>query len=318
MKKIILSLIGATFLILSMPGFSLAAPILKMEELKIQIMPEYANHPNDKVKDHPSLLVGYHGSLINNTDKPKKGQIEIPLPMNDDEFRIGFVADYNRDFTQMNEIEYKIDEKNSMITWETSEDIQPQEAYKFVIEYYTGQIKAGGETKTLSFQFKSFADIRLVSVVFLEPLKTENFKLNPQADSHQENPYGMNMFLYQIQGMKPNEVKEFQLQYQRAESKTTMEIMEEMAGNPTHGEGAVKKNETIPIWVIISTVGGFSVISALLIVFFLNKKKMMIHRTEPEKPSAFKAKKSRLRAMLLEGSISEQEYSELLKKLGGK
>ncbi|QED49035.1 hypothetical protein [Cytobacillus dafuensis] len=322
MKKIILSWIWIAFLVLSFPRNFFAEtqnPILKLEELNIQVMPEYALHPKDKEKSTPSLLIGYHGTLKNTTENPQKGQIEIPLPVNEKNFRIGFVADYNRDLSEMNEIDYKIDKKAGIISWETSEDIQPQEAYKFVIEYYSDQIKTDEDKKSLSYHFKSFTDIGLVSVIFLEPLKTENFTLTPAADSHQENGYGMNMFLYQYQGMKLNEEKEFKLEYNRSEAKTTIELMEEMAGNSPHGEGAVKKNETLPIGVTISVVGGISILSAILLVIFFKKrkKKPNVKKNETNKVNEFELKKSRLRTMLLEGSITEEEYKELLKKIGG-
>ncbi|MFE8698187.1 hypothetical protein ACFYKT_17840 [Cytobacillus sp. FJAT-53684] len=322
MKKLILSWIGILVLFLNLPGYSHAEdqmPILKMEELKVQVMPEYANHPKEKEKKDPSLLIGYHGTLVNQTESPVKGQIEIPLPMNEGDFRIGFVADYNRDLTELNEIEYKMDQKNNTISWETSEDIQPNEPYKFVVEYYTNQLNVNKETKTLDYQFKSFSDIGLVSIVFLEPLKADSFQLTPPADSHQENGYGMNMFLYQIQGMKPDEVKAFQLEYKRAETKTTMEIMEEMTGNPAHAEKAMKTNETLPIWIVIPVVGGVSAIAAFLLIFFLKRKNKVkpSHNKGPEKTKDHDHKKARLRTMLIEGSISEHEYNELLKKLGG-
>lgn len=323
MKKSILTWIGMMILLFSLPDYTNAenqAAILKMEELKVQVMPEYANHPKDKEKSQPSLLIGYHGTLINPTDRPVKGEIEIPLPMGEDEFRIGFVADYNRDLTELNEIEYEMDKKNRTISWETSEDIQPNEPYKFVIEYYTNQLVVNSETKKLSYQFKSFADIGLVSVVFLEPLKSESFQLTPSADSHQENGYGMNMFLYQIQGMKPDVTKEIQLEYKRKETKTTMEIMEEMTGNPEHAEKAIQKNETLPIWLILTVVGGVSAFAAILLIFFMKRKKgaQPIRNKQSVKTQQDDiTKKSRLRAMLLEGSISQQEYDELLKKLGG-
>lgn len=324
MKKSILTWIGIAFLILSTPGLSYAenkTPVLKLEELNIQVMPEYAKHPKDTDNDNPPLLIGYHGTLMNTSDVAQKGQIEIPLPMNDEKFRIGFVADYSQDLKELNEIEYKLDKNTNTISWETTKNIQPNESYKFVVEYYTEQIKAKKDSKTLTYQFKSFADIGLASVVFLEPLKSSNFKLTPEADSHQENGYGMNMFLYQYQGLKPNEVKEFKLEYKRSEERTTMELMEEMAGSAAHGgEAAVKKNETLPTWVIIAAVGGFSVLAAVLIVFLLKRKKKtsaVSSKKGTEKTKDLEAKKARLRAMLLEGSISEEEYNELSKKLGG-
>ena len=323
MKKIIFSWIGAVILLLIIPEFSYAeteTPVLKLEELNIQIMPEYANHLEEKATDYPPLLIGYHGTLMNPTDKPQKGKIAIPLPMKESKFRIGFIAEYNRDLSELTDVEYEIDEKTSTILWETKEEIQPNESYKFVIEYYTGQIKADKDTKKLTYQFKSFSDIGLVSIVFLEPLKTEDFKLTPNADSYQENGYGMNLFLYQYQGMKLDETKEIKLEYKRSDARTTMEIMEEMAGNAAHGEAVVKDNDTISIGIVIAVVGGVSVIAAVIMIMLLKKRKKQAPnacKNESEKTSTIEIKRSRLRAMLLEGSITEEEYSELIKKFGG-
>jgi hypothetical protein len=55
------------------PSFAESKSILSMEELSIQVMPEFAYHPNDKVKDHPPLLIGYQGSMVNNSNQPQKG-----------------------------------------------------------------------------------------------------------------------------------------------------------------------------------------------------------------------------------------------------
>jgi hypothetical protein len=114
--------------------------ILKMEELSIKVMPEFAYHPNDVTKEHPPLLIGYQGTMRNQSAQPQKGQIEIPLPMTDKNFRIGYVADYSSDLSKVYEIEYILDQEKETISWTTSEDIQPNDVYKFVIEFYTDTI----------------------------------------------------------------------------------------------------------------------------------------------------------------------------------
>ncbi len=295
------------------------SPMFAMEELAIQVMPEYSNHPEDKDAKQPPLLIGYHGTLMNKSDQPQQGMIEIPLPMDAKNFRIGYVANYNRDQTQMNEIEYEVNKELGTISWVTTEQVQPGELYKFVIEFYTDQIKGKKNEKTLSYSFKSFADIGLVRILFLEPLKSENFRLTPAAESHQENGYGMNMFMYQIQGMKQNDQKEIQLGYQRSETKTTIDIMNEM-GNKTPAKGAEKKNETLSMGVIVGGISGLTALFAIALLFFLKKKSQLAvasaTQIEVDVDSAqYQAKKKRLRGMLIEGSISEDEYNELLKKL---
>jgi len=117
-------------------SFAETENILSMEELSIHVMPEYAYHPNDQKKEHAPLLIGYQGSMVNNSDQPQKGQIEIPLPIEEKNFRVGYVADYSSDLQKTYEIEYVIDREKGTISWTTSEEIAPKERYKFVIEFY--------------------------------------------------------------------------------------------------------------------------------------------------------------------------------------
>lgn len=167
--------IALGFLLLWKPLFPLAAEeelnVLTMEELSIKVMPEFTYHPNDDKKDHPPLLIGYQGTMRNQSEQPQKGQIEIPLPMGDKNFRIGYAADYSSDLTKVYEIEYIMDPNKGTISWTTSEEIKPNDVYKFVIEFFTDTISVEKKKKTLSYQFKSFTDIGLFNVSFIEPPK---------------------------------------------------------------------------------------------------------------------------------------------------
>lgn len=290
---------------------------LQMEELTIQVMPEFAYHPEDTEKNKPPLLVGYHGALINNSEQPQRGQIEIPLPMEEENFRIGFVADYSSDLTEMNEIEYELDQKKGTITWTTTEDIQPQELYRFVIEYYTNSIHEGEKTNTLEYSFKSYADIGMLNLIFVEPLNTESMKLEPEAESHQKNSYNMNMFMYMSNGVKPGEEKNIKLKYERAEEKTTEEVMNDMVGGTSKHGTTATNNEKIPVWMVVTVIGGVSIVIAAVLLVFLRKRSKKSNEKGMRNESALNIKKAKLRALLVDGTITEQEYTELLKKVGG-
>ncbi|MCM3587957.1 hypothetical protein M3182_19715 [Mesobacillus maritimus] len=290
---------------------------LQMEELTIQVMPEFAYHPEDTGKNKLPLLVGYHGALINNSEQPQRGQIEIPLPMEEENFRIGFVADYSSDLTEMNEIEYELDQKKGTITWTTTEDIQPQELYRFVIEYYTNSIHEGEKTNTLEYSFKSYTDIGMLNLIFVEPLNTESMKLEPEAESHQKNSYNMNMFMYMSNGVKPGEEKNIKLEYDRAEERTTEEVMNDMVGGTSNHGVTATNNEKIPVWMIVTVIGGVSIVIAAVLLVFLRKRSKKSNEKGIRKESALNIKKAKLRALLVDGTITEQEYIELLKKVGG-
>lgn len=287
--------------------------ILEMEELSIQVMPEFANHPNDKETKQPPLLIGYQGSLINKSANAQKGKIEIPLPVNGKNFRIGFVADYSSDLSQMYEINYELDMKKGTIAWETSREIEPNEQYKFVIEFYTDAIKTKGSEKKLDYSFDSFADITLVNLTVLEPMNAENVILEPAAtEAPHENPYGLKMHTYQIKGMKAGETKNFALSYDRKETRTTNELLE-AAGEKTAPPKAAK-TEKVPLGLTVAGISAASLLACGLLILFLKKRQTQT-ATASFEPASGGAKKAQLRKMLMDGTISEAEYNELHKKL---
>jgi len=304
-------------LALMMPSTALAqekeGSLLKLEELNVQVMPEFANHPNDKKSEQPPLLIGYQGSLINKSPNAQTGKIEIPLPVTEKNFRIGFAADYSSDLSQMYEIEYELDLKKGTISWETSRQIEPNDQYKFVIEFYTDAIKAENEMKTLDYTFKSFADISLVNVTVLEPMKSSNVKLSPPAtEAPHENPYGLKMHTYQIKGMKAGEKKSFSLAYDRKETKTTNELMEEAGGQSVPAKAA--KTEKTPLGLTIAGVSAASLLAAGMMILFLKRRQRQTIEPAAAESGIGVEKRTKLRKMLVDGSITESEYNELLKK----
>ena len=242
--------------------------ILKMQELSIKIMPEFTYHPNDVSKEHPPLLIGYQGSMLNQSEQPQKGQIELPLPMGDKNFRIGYVADYSSDLSNVYEIEYTVDQEKGTISWITSEEIQPNDIYKFVVEFYTDTIKVEKEKKSVAFQFKSFTDVGLFNVSFIQPLRAKNIELDPAPEEKKTHADEEGVYSYNFQGLKVGEEKSFELSYDRAESKTTIELTEKQEQQPVE----TKKGSSI---LSIAAVSGVGLLFAggLTLVLKRNRKK---------------------------------------------
>jgi hypothetical protein len=302
--------------VLPLNSFASDSP-LKMEELAIQVMPEYSYHPKDTKKNHPPLLIGYQGTFINTSNEAQKGMLKIPIPTNLKDIQIGFVADYSSDLSEMYEIEYDFDKKEGTITWKTTNDIQPGDLYKFVIEFYSNEITENANSKSFEYTFKSFSDIGLVNITFLEPLKTESTVLNPAPETHQENPYGMNMFMYQVQGMKKGDEKSFQLTYKRSSSKTTVELMNQIDPNQEEKPVEPKKVESTELFKVVAGVGAFCLISALLLILFLKNKKRVHPKpmVEESDHSTLADEKTLLRNKLIQGEISKEEYDSQIKKI---
>jgi hypothetical protein len=243
--------------------------ILRMEELSIRVMPEFAYHPNDEKKDHPPLLIGYQGTMRNQSEQPQKGQIEIPLPVEDKNFRIGYVADYSSDLSKVYEIEYILDQEKGTISWTTSEEIQPKDVYKFVVEFYTDTIMVEKEKKSLSYQFKSFTDIGLFNVSFIEPLEAEKVVLDPAPEEKNTHGDEKGVHSYFFQGLKSGEEKSYTLTYERADTKPTVEMMEKQEQQPID----IEENKKGPAILSITAVSGIGLIAAGAFVFFMKRKR---------------------------------------------
>jgi hypothetical protein len=235
--------------------------ILTFEELSIKIMPEFAYHPKDKKKDHPPLLIGYQGTMLNNTDQPQQGQIEIPLPMDEKNFRIGYVADYSSDLSKVYEIEYIINEELGTISWTTSEEIQPKEVYKFVVEYYTDNLTVTKDKKSLDYKFQSFADISLFNVSFIQPLMAENIVLDPAPEKKETHADEEGIFSYNYQGLKAGDSKSFSLNYERSESKPTVEFVDDKPAQSKEEKKGLNMLEIAAFSVIgLIMIGGMTLL----------------------------------------------------------
>jgi hypothetical protein len=246
--------------------------ILLMEELSIKVMPEFAYHPNDVKKEDPPLLIGYQGTMRNKSEQPQKGQIEIPLPVDDKNFRIGYVADYSSDLSKVYEIEYILDQEKGTISWTTSEEIQPNDVYKFVIEFYIDTISVEKEKKTVSYQFKSFTDVGLFNVTFVEPLKAKKVVLDPVIEKKSTHADEEGVHSYFFQGLKAGEEKSFTFSYEREETIPTFELMEKQEQQPLD----TLDSEKSPAIFSIAAVGGIGLIAAGAFAFFMKRKRVKI------------------------------------------
>lgn len=273
MKKLLLNInIILCFLLLINPSITAGEEIqdiLTMEELSIKVMPEFAYHPNDEKKEHPPLLIGYQGTMRNLSDQPQKGQIELPLPMKEKNFRIGYVADYSSDLSKVYEIEYIIDQENETISWTTSEEIQPNDVYKFVVEFYTDTIRMEKEKKSLSYQFKSFTNIGLLTISFIEPLQAKQVVLNPAPEEKKTHADEKGVYSYFFQGIKAGEEKSFSLTYERNAAKPTIEMMETQEQPPIDTVGNGKN----PAILSIAAVSGAGILAAGVFIYLAKRKR---------------------------------------------
>jgi hypothetical protein len=274
MKKILFHIsVFVSFLLLLNPLVIFAEEgnqnLLTMEELSIKVMPEFTYHPNDESKQQPPLLIGYQGTMRNQSGQPQKVQIEIPLPTEGKNFRIGYVADYSSDLSKVYEIEYIIDQEKGTISWTTSEEILANDVYKFVIEFFTDTISVDKEKKSISYQFKSFTDIGLFNVSFIEPLKAKKVVLEPATEKKKTHADEEGVHSYFFQGLKAGDEKSFTLTYERNEKATTVEMMETQDQQPN--DNVV--NKKVPANLSVAAVSGVGLLAAGVFTYFVKSKR---------------------------------------------
>jgi hypothetical protein len=273
MKKLLININFFLCLLLLLNPLIIAAEenqnILSMEELSIKVMPEFAYHPNDVKKEHPPLLIGYQGNMRNQSEQPQIGQIEIPLPIKNKNFRIGYVADYSSDLSKVYEIDYILDQEKGTISWTTSEEIKPKDVYKFVVEFYTDNIMVEKAKKSLSYQFNSFTDIGLFNVSFIEPLKAEKVVLDPAPEEKNTHGDEKGVHSYFYQGIKAGEEKSFTLTYERKETTPTVEMMEKQEQQPLD----TMENKKNPAILSVAAVSGIGLIAAGAFAFLMRRKR---------------------------------------------
>jgi hypothetical protein len=186
--------------------------------------------------------------------------------MEKENFQIGYVGDYSGDLSKAYEIEYIIYPEKGTISWTTTEEIGPNERYKFVIEFYTDSIEAIKEKKSLQYQYKSFADIELVSVTFTKPKNAEKVKIFPTPEDKQNHGNEENKYSYIFHDVKAGAVKNFVLNYVRSESKPDSELMNEQTGD-------VEINNKTSDRLAIGAFSGIGVLSAGAFTILLRKRK---------------------------------------------
>ncbi|MED0687510.1 hypothetical protein [Anoxybacillus ayderensis] len=248
--------------------YSVAAQenVFVLENALIQVMPEYANHPNDR-SNKPSMLVGMHLSFRNVSEQKQKGAIVIPLPTKEKGFRIGYVAQYVND--EPEEIDYVLDLEKGYISFEVNKEIQSNERYDVVIEYYTKNIKLEKKKRTITYTYHHLLPIEHMKIIFYQPLKADSFKIIPSPQYYEENSYGMGMYLYEFTKLKQGDVKTFDITYSREDMRSTYELL-----NEYHGNQKEQKNKTLPPMLVASAVVGGSFFSITTVIFTLYKRRM--------------------------------------------
>ncbi|WP_102345481.1 hypothetical protein [Bacillus sp. Marseille-P3661] len=296
---------------------------LTFTETTVVLMPEYNKHPNKDINE-PNLLIGFHGTLINQTEK-LISEITIPVPTNIENLAISLVASPTEN-EEVNEIKHTLNEKAEDITLYFVEPIAPGATKKIMIEYFYTPITAAGGKKSFTYDYKAFADAESMNLILFEPYYTEKFTTVPESDRQATDSMGVKMHLYQYQDIKKGETKHYEFSYIKEDDLTTMEMVEQITSDnaKTAHDDVTQENSVQPgrkDTTIFNADMTFGILLIALIIFcfiawFVRKRKHTKERESLEPISKKLLNKKELRKMLAAGELDEEQYIKELSKLG--
>lgn len=317
------------------------------KEMTLRVMPEF-DYPEKWPEDQPSLLVGYYGTFTNKTGKDFNGEIEIPAPVNDKNFEIYLVAEFPGDDQPEIQRPFKVNKEKGVVTWKPSKAIKKDKTYDYVVEFYSNPFEVT-DLKKFNFNYVSPTDTETLNIIMFEPLKSENFKIDPVSENISEDENGIKQYFYQYTNVKKDTANNLSVSYTKKDNKSTLASLREQAppndedhngvsgesatdqiANNSGNSGSNGKTDRPIIGIGGASVIGISIIIAGIFVFLglkgnkrnskpvVNSNKKVPKKTVVQKTSNkdVSEHKKKLRSLLLSGKIDEATYEEEMKKLG--
>lgn len=308
------------------------------QDMQIQVMPEF-DYPADWPKDTPSLLVGQYGTFTNKSGQDYSGNIEIPVPEKDKNFKVNLVAE----FPDVNKSEvqrpYDVNKDKGTISWKPDKAIKNGDTYRYVIEYYTNSINVSDQKK-FNYQFTNQADIGTLDVVFYAPMNAKNVALEPKSQNTSKSDYGEDLYYYEYKNVKPGSTQNYSFTYTKKGNESSLSVINKkqppndanhsgVSGNSTSSNSTDNSKQPI-IGIGGASIIGIAIVIAGLLIFFgwrgrIPKASSLTSnkaKKQPSKPTnkkidklANSEEKKELRKKLLNGKIDQETYEEEMKKL---
>lgn len=279
---------------------------LKLEELYIQLLPEYEN-PRNWDKNKPNLLVSYSGSFYNSSPQEFNDYIYLPVPVNSHMFTLSMVCETEKG---MIFLPYEITDQ--YVRWKPSRAIKSNETYPFLVEYYLDAIKSDYTgNKNFNYLFAPEFSVPTVYVDVFLPLHSEEHNLHPLPYDYFVINNGINVFSYIYNHVNIEQPLELSVQYHTADH-SQANFSRAIPYNDFIYTSVNYDFIGIVIFSLILLIMGFSVLT-----LSSRNKKLKISYVDygRDKDSSIDEtllRKKDLRKLLIQGKINEQTYKALL------
>lgn len=295
---------------------------LTYEELTIYVMPQYAT-PDEWEADKPAVLVGVHGTLINESDRAYTEGIRIPTPSEQPNFQFSQAGEFESDGT-VRDVKATMEETSGDILWQPEQAIDPGEEYHFLTEYYFSPVNEG-ISYTFSFTHELERDAKNMKILFFEPYGAENFTVYSDIDaSKKTDDYGIATYVFTLDKVENHTVFDTTVTYEKEDTVTTLEaidtlkeqadvlaqISEEEQAKSSHPVRSGLEVDKVVLFII-----GFMVVG--LFIFFIRRnnktRNMKIDERTKKKRDETKVPYDdgqELRNQLIRGEIDEETYQK--------
>lgn len=301
-----------------------------IQQMQIQVMPEFDYPENWPTRDIPSLLIGQYGTIINKSGQDFDGKIELTVPSKEKGFSAFLVAEFPEENKPEVARPYDVDQEKGIISWKPAKPIKNNQSYKFVIEYYTQTIDVK-DKKSFTYVFKNRAQIDQLDVIYYAPMNAKEIEMSPKAQEHSKNEYGEELYFYQYKNVKAGEGLKYSFSYKKDDTESTMEAMskEQAAANGKQsGENGSATDQLANETTASSKhpligIGGASIIGIAIMIagifVYLGLKTAANKQTPAQVIKGSKTgnadAKKELRKKLLSGKMDQETYEEEMKKL---
>jgi hypothetical protein len=281
-----------------------ANEILKVDELYIQLLPEY-KAPVNWDENYPSLLVSCIGEITNYSNTEYDEYIQFPVPTDSSMFTLSLVCE-----TKKGILNRPYEVEDGYVAWKPSEPIPSMGKYTFMIDYYFNPSDDLNGVREFDYSFFTKATIPQVNIDVYMPTSSTSHMLVPTPTEHFIINNGISVYSYLFNNVDANNPVNIEFNYNIYNN--TSKSISEIYSYSNDFNAPVNFNLIgIIIFSLILMIIGISVIS----LSGNNKIRIVENGRDSEKRNDdLELRKKSLRKLLIEGKISEHTYKSLLEE----
>jgi len=281
--------------------------ILKVNELYIQLLPEY-KVPVNWDGNHPSLLVSCIGEIINYSNKEYNEYIQFPVPTDSSMFTLSLVCE-----TEKGILNRPYEVADGFVKWKPSIPIPAMGKYTFMIDYYFNPSTNLNGIREFDYSFFTKATIPQVNIDVYMPTSSTSHMLVPTPTEHFIINNGIIVYSYLFNNVDVNNPINLQFNY-NIYNEISNNISEIYSYSNDFNAPVNFNLIGIIIFSLILIIIGISVIS-LSGKTKMNQIRIMENGRDVDgKIDDLELRKKSLRKLLIEGKISENTYKSLLEE----